>query len=124
IFQCMISLFGLGLGPIIATQLLGITDWRYVFMIVGVPGLFIALAMYFIIREPEVVRTSSGERAPRASFAELFQNRNVPVAMLTLMCAMGGIFVMGAMMPNYLVDFLQLSAVEMGFVTSAIGFGG
>jgi MFS family permease len=44
--------------------------------------------------------------------------------MLTLMCAMGGIFVMGAMMPNYLTDYLHLTVQQMGFVTSAIGFGG
>jgi len=28
------------------------------------------------------------------------------------------------MMPSYLVDYLRLSTTEMGFVTSAIGFGG
>jgi MFS family permease len=44
--------------------------------------------------------------------------------MLTLMCAMGGVFVMGAMMPNYLTDYLGLSLQDMGLVTSAIGFGG
>jgi sugar phosphate permease len=28
------------------------------------------------------------------------------------------------MIPNYLVDYLKLSTAQMGFVTSAIGFGG
>jgi MFS family permease len=41
-----------------------------------------------------------------------------------LMCAMSGVFVLGAMVPNYLVDYLGLSVQQMGFVTSAIGFGG
>jgi MFS family permease len=40
------------------------------------------------------------------------------------MCAMGGIFVMGAMMPSYLTDYLGLSIQQMGVITSAIGFGG
>ena len=44
--------------------------------------------------------------------------------MLTLMCAMGGVFVMAAMMPSYLTDYLKLSVQDMGLVTSAIGFGG
>ena len=48
-------------------------------------------------------------RIARPGIADLFGHRNVPLAMLTLMCAMGGIFVMGAMMPNYLTDYLQLS---------------
>jgi len=124
IFQCMISFFGMGVGPLIATQLLEITDWRNVFLIAGIPGLLIATAMWFIVREPPVQKTVTGERAPRPSIPDLFKNRNVPVAMLTLMCAMGGIFVLGAMMPNYLTDFLGLSMTEMGFVASAIGFGG
>jgi predicted MFS family arabinose efflux permease len=124
VFQCMISLFGLALGPLIATQLLQVTTWRKVFMIVGIPGLLVAIAMAFIVREPATVKTTSGTPAPRPSFGELFAHRNVPLAMLTLMCAMTGIFVQAAMMPNYLQDYLKLSTADMGFVTSAIGFGG
>ncbi len=124
IFQCMISLFGNAIGPIIATQLLLVTDWRTVFMLVGIPGLIMAAAMFWIVREPVPQMQASGVAVPRTKFVDLFKHRNVPLAMLTLMCAMGGIFVMGAMMPNYLTDYLGLSLQEMGMVTSAIGFGG
>jgi predicted MFS family arabinose efflux permease len=124
VFQCMISLFGLALGPLIATQLLQVTSWRNVFMIVGIPGLVIAAAMFFIVRDPVKLMTTGGTPAPRPSFSDLFRHRNVPLAMLTLMCAMTGIFVQAAMMPNYLTDYLKLSTADMGFVTSAIGFGG
>ena len=122
IFQCMISLMGNAVGPIIATQMLLVVDWRTVFMIVGIPGLIMAAVMFVVVREPATVTQASS--APRPSFASLFSNRNVPLAMLTLMCAMGGIFVMGAMMPSYLIDYLKLSPQDMGFVTAAIGFGG
>jgi len=37
---------------------------------------------------------------------------------------MTGVFVLSAVMPNYLVDYLKLTGPQMGFVTSAIGFGG
>jgi sugar phosphate permease len=37
---------------------------------------------------------------------------------------MTGVFVLSAMMPNYLLDHLHLAAQQMGFVMSAIGFGG
>jgi predicted MFS family arabinose efflux permease len=124
VFQCMISLFGLALGPIIATQLLKFTDWRHVFMIVGIPGLIVAVVMWFIIREPETVDAGSGHHAPRASFGDVFKHRNVALAMLTLMCAMAGIFVLAAMMPVYLQVYLKLNTEQMGFVFSAIGFGG
>lgn len=123
IFQCMISLMGNAIGPIIATQLLLVTDWRAVFMIVGIPGLIMAAAMFFLVREPTPAE-QVGTTVARSGFADLFRHRNVPLAMLTLMCAMGGIFVMGAMMPSYLTDYLGLSIQDMGVVTSAIGFGG
>jgi MFS family permease len=124
IFQCMISLFGNAIGPIIATQLLLVTDWRTVFLLVGIPGLIMAAVMYYVVREPAPLTTAPGTTVARPSFVDLFKHRNVPLAMLTLMCAMGGVFVMGAMMPSYLTDYLKLSIQDMGVVASAIGFGG
>jgi MFS family permease len=123
IFQCMISLFGNAIGPIIATQLLLVTDWRTVFMLVGIPGLIMAAVMFYLVREPAPPPAGSTVVA-RPGFKDLFGHRNVPLAMLTLMCAMGGVFVMGAMMPSYLTDYLKLSLQDMGVVASAIGFGG
>ncbi|HYD25399.1 MAG TPA: MFS transporter [Croceibacterium sp.] len=123
IFQCMISLMGNAIGPIIATQLLLVTDWRTVFLLVGIPGLIMAAAMFFLVREPAPAAPSAAPVA-RPSFADLFRHRNVPLAMLTLMCAMGGVFVLAAMAPSYLTDYLKLSVQDMGFVFSAVGFGG
>jgi predicted MFS family arabinose efflux permease len=122
IFQCMISLMGNAVGPIIATQLLLVTTWRNVFMLVGIPGLIMAVVMWFVIREPATV--TKADSMPHPSFGQLFAHRNVGLAMLTLMCAMGGVFVMGAMMPNYLTGYMQMSVQDMGILTSAIGWGG
>ncbi|HUK00672.1 MAG TPA: MFS transporter [Steroidobacteraceae bacterium] len=125
IFQCTISLFGVGFGPIIATQLLQVTSWRNVFWIVGIPGLIVAAFMWFIIREPATLTKSKSPSAPpTATLGSAFKHRNVPLAMITLLCAMTGVFVLSAMMPNYLTDYVKLSQQQMGFVTSAIGFGG
>ncbi|HEY8507732.1 MAG TPA: MFS transporter [Steroidobacteraceae bacterium] len=125
LFQCGIALVGLGIAPIVATQLLEVTTWRNVFMIVGIPGLIVAAIMWFVIREPLTI-ASGGQQAAlkRAPLTQIFKHRNVALAMLTLLCAMTGVFVMAAMMPNYLVDYLKLSNQQMGFVTSAIGLGG
>src|SRR3984957_7817785 len=125
IFQCTVSLFGSGIGPILATQLLLITTWRHVFWIVGLPGLIIAAILWFVIREPATLAAQRGTAVvARASIWTLFRHRNVPLAMVTLLCAMTGIFVLSAMMPNYLVDYVKLTGPQMGIVTSAIGFGG
>ena len=123
IFQCTISLFGGAIGPILATQLLQFTTWRRVFWLVGIPGLFVAAVLWFVIREP-VTTAAHGAGPTRAPLSQIFKHRNVPLAMVSLLCAMTGIFVLSAVMPNYLVDYLKLTGPQMGFVTSAIGFGG
>lgn len=122
LFQCAFALFGLALAPIIATQLLKVVSWRWVFMLVGIPGLIVATFMGIVLREP--VTISHQSEFHRASFGSMFRHRNVLLAMIGLLCAMTGIFVLGAMMPNYLTDYLKLNAQQMGFVTSAIGVGG
>jgi predicted MFS family arabinose efflux permease len=126
VFQCTIALFGLGIAPILATQLLAVTSWRNVFLIVGIPGLIVAALIWFNVREPAslVSAEASGQPATRAPLSKLFTHRNILLSMLSLMCAMTGIFVLSAIMPNYLMDFRKLTGPQMGFVTSAIGFGG
>jgi predicted MFS family arabinose efflux permease len=125
IFQCSLALCGLAIAPIVATQLLEVTSWRNVFLIVGLPGLVVAGFMWFIIREPATIAANNAVGAPkRAPLSTIFKHRNVPLSMFALLCAMTGIFVISAMMPSYLVDYLKLSNTQMGFVTAAIGVGG
>jgi len=124
IFQCSLALCGLAVAPIVATQLLEVTSWRNVFFIVGIPGLIVAAFMWFIIREPATIAASGSPPVKRAPLSQIFSHRNVPLSMLALLCAMTGIFVISAMMPSYLVDYLKLSGTDMGFVTAAIGVGG
>jgi predicted MFS family arabinose efflux permease len=120
--QSAFPLFGLALGPIIATQMLRFMDWRWVFIVVAVPGLILGILIWRVIRDPVTVGTHA--QVQRAPLRDLLKHPNVPLGMLGLMCAMVGIFVLSAMAPNYLVDYLKLSVQQMGFVTSAIGFGG
>jgi predicted MFS family arabinose efflux permease len=122
--QSSFALFGLGFGPIIATQLLAVVpSWRWVFFIVAIPGLILGALMYFVIRDPAHL-TGHAKVTVSHPWSTIFHNRNIILAMAALLCAMTGVFVIGAMVPNYLVDYLHLTASQMGFVTSAIGFGG
>jgi MFS family permease len=122
--QSTFPLFGLALGPIVATQLLQVMSWRWIFVLVAVPGLILAALLARTIREPRHLAADAATPVPRAPAIHMFRQRNVPLAMLGLLCAMSGIFTLSAMVPSYLVDYLKLSTAHMGFVTSAIGFGG
>ena len=134
--QSAFALFGLGFGPIIAAYLLDFVSWRWVFALVGVPGLIVALFVALTIREPATIKArraakASGHagdiaaaKAPKLSVAALFSHRNVPLSMLALLCSMCGIFVLSAFAPAYLAGYLHLDAKTTAFIASAIGFGG
>jgi predicted MFS family arabinose efflux permease len=123
-FQCAIALFGLGIAPIMATQLLQVTDWRHVFMIAGIPGLIVAVFLWKIVREPHQLAGAAPAGTVRPPMLSIFKHRNIPLSMLALLCAMVGIFVLSAFIPVYLADYLKLELTDRGFVSSAIGFGG
>jgi MFS family permease len=126
--QSGFALFGLALSPIIATQLLGVMSWRWVFALVSIPGLILGLLMYRVIREPKpdssVEITQTPTHKMNGNWRDVLKSRNIRVAMVALFCAMTGVFVLGAMLPLYLTDYLSLDTQRMGVVVSAIGFGG
>ena len=128
IFQCMISLFGLALAPFIATRLLDSHSWKTVFMLVGAPGVVVAIIMWFVVREP-LKRADTGHSHAGVPFFSMFGHRNAKVAPLTLICAMGGIFVIAAMLTAYLTappeaGGLAMDAHTAGNVFTAVGIGG
>jgi MFS family permease len=121
------ALIGLGFGPIIVTQLQNwVQSWRGVFVIVAIPGLIVAYLMYRTIREPAHLAADrpSDSNVKQHAWGEIFRHRNVVIGTLALVGAMSCIFVIGAMMPSYLVDYTKLSTADMGFVLCAIGFFG
>ena len=52
------------------------------------------------------------------------KSRNIVVAMLSLVCGMSCIFVLGGFYPDYLQRYLHVSPVQAGLLMSALGFGG
>ena len=125
--QCTFALIGLGLGPIIATQLLNVLpSWRWVFIISCIPGFLVAFLLYKVIREPEFIKKTKeqGVNVQKFPWTEIFKYRNIPLSVIGLLGLMSCFFVIAAMLPNYLIDYLKLSVTDMGLVTSAVGFGG
>src|SRR5579862_8095442 len=80
--QSGFALFGLALSPIIATQLLSVVSWRWVFALVSVPGLILGLLMFFVIREPRatteadlVDRHTKAARPASGHWRDVFKSR-------------------------------------------------
>lgn len=123
-----LAVVGLGLGPILATQLLVATgSWRWVFCIVAIPGLVLAYAMYKVIRDTQgTVGSAEAADIPQAgkpSWKQAFGHRNVVLACVILVCMAGAANIVIAMTPSYLVDYLSVDSQRMGFIVSANGLG-
>jgi len=126
--QSGFALFGFALAPMVATQLLTVVpSWREVFWVVAIPGFLVALLLYFVLRDPGNAPAAGLvgiEEAAPVKWMEALKSRNIIVCMMALICAMACVFVLGAMVPIYLMNVIRLSPQEMGIVTSAMGFGG
>jgi MFS family permease len=125
--QSGFALMGFALGPIIATQLLDVVpSWRWVFWICAIPGFIVGVLLYFHLREPKDTQAGALIGATQASGAwlDVLKAPNIVVCMLALLCAMACVFVLGAMVPVYLTNALQLAPTDVGVVASALGFGG
>jgi MFS family permease len=126
--QSGFALMGFALGPIIATQLLGIVpSWRWVFWICAIPGFVVGVLLFLTLRDPKDTQGGAligATQQASGAWGQVLKSHNIIVCMLALLCAMACVFVLGAMVPVYLINVLQLSPGEMGVVASALGFGG
>jgi MFS family permease len=122
--QAALPLFGLGLAPLIATQLLSVMSWRWIFAVVSLPGFIVALGMYKVLRKDAPSDSPAASADARDhQWTHVFRYRNVSLAILGQLAWLTCLIVLTALFPNYLVDYLHLEVQQMGFVLSAIGFG-
>lgn len=125
--QAALPLFGLGIAPILVTQLLKVVEWHWIFALVAIPGLIVAYLLHRVLRNtPPAVAAlhTSTHDAGTHKWSDVFKYRNIPLNMIGMLCWLTCLVVLSALLPNYLIDYLHLSLEQMGYVLSAIGFGG
>ncbi len=125
--QAAMPLFGLALAPILVTQMLHVIPWHWVFTLVMIPGLIVGFLLHKVLRNTDPVAAAEHTITHDAAahrWTDIFKSRNVPLNILGMMCWLTVLVVLGAFLPNYLLDYMGLSLEQMGYVLSAIGFGG
>lgn len=124
--QMGIPLFGLALGPVIATQLLAILpNWRWVLIASAIPGFFLAVILHFSFRET-LVATPGEQNSPpmMTTLRELLSIPLVRRAAAGMAILVSCLAILSVILPLYLINSLGLGFGSMGFVMSAIGAGG
>jgi MFS family permease len=125
--QTMMPLLGLGLAPILVTQLLKIVPWHWIFALASVPGFIVAYLLYRHLRNSDAksaARHTGTHDASQHRWPDVFRYRNIPLNIVGMFCWVTNLVILPAFLPSYLTESLHLGIEQMGFVLSAIGFGG
>jgi predicted MFS family arabinose efflux permease len=119
--QMALPAFGLGLAPLIITELLHVVDWRWVFVLFALPGFVLAWLIWR--RLPENPRGNAIAASSIADWRSVLAFRNVRIAMMLMLCWLTCLMTASALLPSYLIDHVGLEFDQMGRVMSAIGIG-
>ncbi len=121
---------GLYLGVVIGFSLGGFFGetfgWRTTFLLVGAPGILLAVILMLTVKEPKRTEAQTTEDAP--SFGDtmkrLKQLKSFPF--FALGCAMSAFVSYGTsnFMPSYMVRYHDVPLTEIGYLLAATGGGG
>ena len=74
--QAALPLLGLGLAPIVVTQLLHVIDWRWIFLLVALPGFLLAYLVFKVLRDHDPKELALHKAYPLSSTKRLFPVRS------------------------------------------------
>lgn len=120
------SALGLALGGLIAQ----VWGWRYAFILLGLPGILLALVMRLTLKEPPRGYSDGVTEQPPAPrlaevFRVLFRSRTFPCVALGVGTASICGYALAFWAPSFLVRSFDLTVAEAGWrVALAAGLGG
>lgn len=119
------ALVGLGLAPVLTTQVAARVGWRWAFFVAGVPGFLLAVLMWKFVKEP--VRTrDSGAQSHAIRFADYFSILRYGNIWLCCAGATGfliWLFLLNVFAPLYITEVAHQPATTAGFLLGASGLG-
>jgi len=122
--QSFFPLLGIGLGPIIATQLVAVMSWHWVFFVLGIPSLILTLALVRIMKSPEKAAQKGTHEHVETSQVSVFKVRNVWLCTAIASLYMTVLFVFSTFVALYLTKVVGLPLTTVGMIVSGWGLGG
>lgn len=116
--------FGLSIGYYISSISVGEMgmSWRAPFYIIGVPIIIIGLVMLWIIKDKPKAQPATETGAPKQkvklTFKDLFGNRNINLAYVTIFCSIYGFFVLVTWLPYYLETERGITGTQISTIAS------
>ena len=124
------SLVGLGVAPVLTTQIAGHFGWRWAFFVAGLPGIILGLMIIFYVAEPRTQADNPAARAGKsagpASIGEFFsvlRYRNVLLCCVGAACNLTLLFLLNVFGPLYITQVAGQAPTTAGFILGATGLG-
>ncbi len=118
--------FGIALGYYLSSFMIEHyhTTWKMPFLAMALPVLIVALLMLVFIREkapaPEANPVAGAEKKGDFRFSDLFKNRNLLMAYITIFCSIYGFFVIITWLPYYLQKERGMDIVHAAGIASIV----
>lgn len=117
--------FGISIGYFISSYTVGEMgmSWRAPFYIIAIPVVLIGLAMAWLIKDrpkTKADREAEAKNGEKLKLSELFKNRNLILAYITIFCAIYGFFVVVTWLPYYLQHARGITGGSVAFISSLV----
>ena len=118
------SVIGTTLAPLLLVALATAYSWHAAFFLAGVPGLILALLIWWLVDEPPrpPALLVGAPKEPSDSFWAMLATRNIALC-CGISCLMVGSLVIGSIfLPQYFTVTLGMSPTTMSVIMSILGF--
>ena len=119
--------FGIALGYNLSSIMVSNyeTSWKMPFFAIAIPIFILAVVMLIFLKEKAPViegQKTLGDQpdAPKGSFWDLFKNRNLVMAYITIFCSIYGFFVIITWLPYYLENERGMDKVYAANIASIV----
>ena len=119
------SIIGTTLAPIVLVPVAVAYSWHAAFFLSGVPGLILALLIWWLVDEPPRVAVLSAvptAKEPSASIWAMLANRNIALCCGISILMVGSLVIGSIFLPQYLTKSLGLSPQVMARIMAVLGF--
>src|SRR5580698_4587819 len=118
------SIIGTTLAPIVLVPLAIAYTWHAAFYLSAVPGLILALLIWWLVDEPPRAAASGvqGVKAPSDSIWAMLSNRNIALCCGISILMVGSLVIGSIFLPQYLTLGLHLSPQVMAQIMAVLGF--
>ena len=119
------ALVGLGLAPVLSTQVAARSSWRWAFFVAGIPGIVLGLLIWKFVKEPSKTHseTAADEKPSLGGYLSILRYRNIWLSCVGAIGFISWLFLLNVFAPVYITQVAKQPATTAGFLLGAGGLG-